>query len=112
MGFYFSNKVDTDKPYYKVDIKSDSGYLAFGSPWKRGDTLYVQADSEKYEETKNKFGESWLDKDSSDYTSTLLDPHKDDKLKEELVLDLSDEPKEEDHKPTPRRGRPKNSSKE
>lgn len=86
MGFYFSNKVDSDLPYYKVTVTSESGLLAFGEPWKRGSQIFIQADSDKYEETKDREGNSWLDKPSTEYEVKFLDPLKDAKLKETLVL--------------------------
>lgn len=100
MGFYFSNKVDTSLPYYKVTVTSEAGFLAFGEPWKRGSQIFIQADSDKYEETKDREGNSWLDKTSTEYEVKLLDPQKDAKLKETLVLvDDSSDPVIE-NKPT------------
>lgn len=117
MGLYFSNKVDTDKPYYKVTVKSESGFLAFGKPWPRGAQILVQADSESYQRTKNISGESWLDSPSTNYTVAYLDSEKDEKPKETLVLEVDEEVEEAADTPAvpkapTRRGKPKTSSKE
>lgn len=101
----FNNKVDTSQPYYRVDVIGDEGLSILNKHWSRGSQIFIQDGSETYKNTKDKYGNSWLDSKANNYKVTYLDPSKDEKLKDNFSLDYSDEDSKTE---TPKRGRPKN----